>query len=160
PATPRRAHRPCRRSGAAARPFDRHSQPQRPRAEPEGGLALYRGDADAPGLAGRARHSAGHGRVEPGRIGGRVPPAFGGRRAGREDGLHHRSLVGLDPGGGHADRRRAALRRSRLTGMALIPNRTLARLRAGTMTIGFGVNHLRTAAIPQMAAAAGYDWLM
>jgi 2-keto-3-deoxy-L-rhamnonate aldolase RhmA len=43
--------------------------------------------------------------------------------------------------------------------MAIIANHALARLRAGQTAIGFGVSHLRTVAIAQMAKSAGYDWL-
>ncbi len=43
--------------------------------------------------------------------------------------------------------------------MALIPNATLAKLRAGKNAIGFGVNHLRSVAAPMMAKTAGFDWL-
>ena len=41
----------------------------------------------------------------------------------------------------------------------IIPNATLHRLRAGGVALGFGVHHLRTAAAPMLARAAGYDWL-
>ncbi len=43
--------------------------------------------------------------------------------------------------------------------MSLIPNATLAKLRAGKTAIGFGVNHSRSVATPMMAKTAGYDWL-
>jgi 2-keto-3-deoxy-L-rhamnonate aldolase RhmA len=43
--------------------------------------------------------------------------------------------------------------------MPIIPNASLARLRAGQLSIGFGVHHLRTVATPALAKAAGYDWL-
>jgi 2-keto-3-deoxy-L-rhamnonate aldolase RhmA len=43
--------------------------------------------------------------------------------------------------------------------MPIIANRTLAMLREGKTAIGFGVGHLRTAAVPLLAQAAGYDWL-
>jgi len=43
--------------------------------------------------------------------------------------------------------------------MPIIPNASLARLRAGQVSLGFGVHHLRTAATPALAKAAGYDWL-
>ena len=43
--------------------------------------------------------------------------------------------------------------------MPIIPNPSLARLRAGQVSIGFGVHHLRTVATPALAKAAGYDWL-
>jgi 2-keto-3-deoxy-L-rhamnonate aldolase RhmA len=41
----------------------------------------------------------------------------------------------------------------------IIPNVALQRLRAGDMALGFGVHHLRSAATPMLAKAAGYDWL-
>jgi 2-keto-3-deoxy-L-rhamnonate aldolase RhmA len=41
----------------------------------------------------------------------------------------------------------------------IIQNTTLRRLRAGDLALGFGVHHLRTAAVPMLAKAAGYDWL-
>ena len=40
--------------------------------------------------------------------------------------------------------------------MPIIPNPSLARLRAGQVSIGFGVHHLRTVATPALAKAAGY----
>lgn len=43
--------------------------------------------------------------------------------------------------------------------MPIFPNRTLAKLKAGELALGFGVQHLRTAATPMLAKAAGYDWL-
>jgi 2-keto-3-deoxy-L-rhamnonate aldolase RhmA len=43
--------------------------------------------------------------------------------------------------------------------MPIIPNASLARLRAGRISVGFGAHHLRTAATPALAKAAGYDWL-
>jgi 2-keto-3-deoxy-L-rhamnonate aldolase RhmA len=43
--------------------------------------------------------------------------------------------------------------------MPIIANASLARLRAGQVSIGFGVHHLRTVATPALAKAAGYDWL-
>ena len=45
------------------------------------------------------------------------------------------------------------------TPFPITPNATLHRLRAGKMALGFGVHHLRTAAVPMLAHAAGYDWL-
>ncbi len=42
---------------------------------------------------------------------------------------------------------------------AIFPNATLHRLRGGDVALGFGVHHLRTAATPMLAKAAGYDWL-
>lgn len=41
----------------------------------------------------------------------------------------------------------------------MIPNPTLARLRAGKLALGFCVYHLRTAAAAMLAKATGYDWL-
>lgn len=43
--------------------------------------------------------------------------------------------------------------------MPIIRNTSLARLRAGQLSIGFGAGALRTVATPMMAKAAGYDWL-
>jgi 2-keto-3-deoxy-L-rhamnonate aldolase RhmA len=43
--------------------------------------------------------------------------------------------------------------------MSMIPNPTLARLRAGKLALGFCVFHLRTAASAMLAQATGYDWL-
>jgi 2-keto-3-deoxy-L-rhamnonate aldolase RhmA len=43
--------------------------------------------------------------------------------------------------------------------MALIRNETLHRLRAGQLALGFAVHHLRTAATPILARAAGFHWL-
>lgn len=43
--------------------------------------------------------------------------------------------------------------------MTLIANRTLRKLAAGELALGFSLHHLRTAAAPQLAAAAGFDWL-
>ena len=43
--------------------------------------------------------------------------------------------------------------------LPIYPNATLHRLRAGQVALGFGVHHLRTAATPMLARAAGYDWL-
>jgi 2-keto-3-deoxy-L-rhamnonate aldolase RhmA len=42
--------------------------------------------------------------------------------------------------------------------MPLIENATLRKLRTGGLALGFGVHHLRTAAVG-MIAAAGHDWL-
>ena len=41
----------------------------------------------------------------------------------------------------------------------ITPNFALRRMRAGELTLGFGVHHLRTAATPMLAKAAGFDWL-
>ncbi len=43
--------------------------------------------------------------------------------------------------------------------MTLIANRTLRKLKAGELALGFSLHHLRTAAAPQLAAAIGFDWL-
>ena len=43
--------------------------------------------------------------------------------------------------------------------MTLHANHTLQAIRAGKLAIGFGVHHLRTAATPMLAHAAGFDWL-
>lgn len=43
--------------------------------------------------------------------------------------------------------------------MAIIQNTSLARLRAGQLSIGFGAGALRTVATPLFAKAAGFDWL-
>ena len=43
--------------------------------------------------------------------------------------------------------------------MPLVANGALRKMRAGELAIGFGLHHLRTAAAPQLAAAAGFDWL-
>jgi 2-keto-3-deoxy-L-rhamnonate aldolase RhmA len=43
--------------------------------------------------------------------------------------------------------------------MALTTNTTKQRLQAGKMALGFGVHHLRTVAVPVLAAATGHDWM-
>lgn len=43
--------------------------------------------------------------------------------------------------------------------MAIFENGTMARLRAGQVALGFGVQHLRSVATPLLARAAGYHWL-
>src|SRR6202165_2198888 len=43
--------------------------------------------------------------------------------------------------------------------MPLVENATIRKLRAGGLALGFGVHHLRTAAVGMIAAAAGHDWL-
>jgi 2-keto-3-deoxy-L-rhamnonate aldolase RhmA len=43
--------------------------------------------------------------------------------------------------------------------MSLTPNHALRRMRDGGVALGFGVHHLRSAATPLLAQAAGYDWL-
>jgi 2-keto-3-deoxy-L-rhamnonate aldolase RhmA len=43
--------------------------------------------------------------------------------------------------------------------MQLVENATIRKLRAGGLALGFGVHHLRTAAVGMIAAATGHDWL-
>jgi 2-keto-3-deoxy-L-rhamnonate aldolase RhmA len=43
--------------------------------------------------------------------------------------------------------------------MPLFGSDALARIRTGQLTLGLGVHHLRGAAVPLLAKAAGYDWL-
>lgn len=43
--------------------------------------------------------------------------------------------------------------------MQLLANEALERIRSGRISIGFGIHHLRGAAAPLLAKAAGYDWL-
>jgi 2-keto-3-deoxy-L-rhamnonate aldolase RhmA len=43
--------------------------------------------------------------------------------------------------------------------MQLMAHDALSRIRRGEVSIGFGVQHLRGAAAPMLAKAAGYDWL-
>jgi 2-keto-3-deoxy-L-rhamnonate aldolase RhmA len=43
--------------------------------------------------------------------------------------------------------------------MTLLAIEALQRIRSGQLTLGFGVHHLRGAAVPLLAKAAGYDWL-
>ena len=43
--------------------------------------------------------------------------------------------------------------------MALIENSARAKMRDGGLALGFGVQHLRTSALPMIAAATGHDWL-
>ena len=43
--------------------------------------------------------------------------------------------------------------------MPIIANTALRRLRADQLSIGFGVNQLRSVAAPMLAKAAGFDWL-
>jgi len=43
--------------------------------------------------------------------------------------------------------------------MPIFENQALRKLRAGGLAVGFGLHHLRTAAAPALAAAAGFDWL-
>jgi 4-hydroxy-2-oxoheptanedioate aldolase len=47
----------------------------------------------------------------------------------------------------------------RVETMPLIASTTKQRLAAGQMALGFGVHHLRTVAVPLLAAATGHDWL-
>jgi 2-keto-3-deoxy-L-rhamnonate aldolase RhmA len=43
--------------------------------------------------------------------------------------------------------------------MPLLGLETLQKIRSGALTLGFGIQHLRGAAAPLLAKAAGYDWL-
>lgn len=43
--------------------------------------------------------------------------------------------------------------------MPLVPNQTKRRMQAGDVALGFGIHHLRTAAAPVLAAAAGHHWI-
>ncbi len=43
--------------------------------------------------------------------------------------------------------------------MPIVQNTALRKMRAGEVALGFGVHHLRTAAVPALAAATGHDWL-
>jgi 4-hydroxy-2-oxoheptanedioate aldolase len=43
--------------------------------------------------------------------------------------------------------------------MSVLSIEVLQRIRSGGLTLGFGVHHLRGAAVPMLAKAAGYDWL-
>jgi len=43
--------------------------------------------------------------------------------------------------------------------MPLLGSDALKRIRAGNLTLGLGVHHLRGSAVPLLAKAAGYDWL-
>jgi 2-keto-3-deoxy-L-rhamnonate aldolase RhmA len=43
--------------------------------------------------------------------------------------------------------------------MTILAVEALQRIRSGRLTLGFGVHHLRGAAVPLLAKAAGYDWL-
>ena len=43
--------------------------------------------------------------------------------------------------------------------MTLLGSDTLKKIRAGHLSLGLGVHHLRGAAVPLIAKAAGYDWL-
>ena len=43
--------------------------------------------------------------------------------------------------------------------MSLVENKTLRKLRAGELALGFGVHAMRGSLVPLLASAAGYDWL-
>jgi 2-keto-3-deoxy-L-rhamnonate aldolase RhmA len=43
--------------------------------------------------------------------------------------------------------------------MPIVENAALAKMRAGGLALGFGVHHLRTAAVPVLAKASGHDWI-
>lgn len=43
--------------------------------------------------------------------------------------------------------------------MPLAPNHTKRRMQAGDVALGFGVHHLRSPAVPQLAGATGHHWL-
>jgi len=43
--------------------------------------------------------------------------------------------------------------------MPLLASDALQRIRSGQLTLGLGVHHLRGAAVPMLARAAGFDWL-
>ena len=43
--------------------------------------------------------------------------------------------------------------------MPVMCSDALKRIRAGEMSLGLGVHHLRGSAVPMLAKAAGYDWL-
>jgi 2-keto-3-deoxy-L-rhamnonate aldolase RhmA len=43
--------------------------------------------------------------------------------------------------------------------MKLVPNTTKRRMAAGEVALGFGVHHLRSAAVPVLAAASGHHWV-
>lgn len=43
--------------------------------------------------------------------------------------------------------------------MPLLCSDVLKRMRSGELTLGLGVHHLRGAAVPMLAKAAGFDWL-
>ena len=42
--------------------------------------------------------------------------------------------------------------------MSLVENKTLRKLRAGELALGFGVHASRGSLVPILAKAAGYDW--
>ena len=43
--------------------------------------------------------------------------------------------------------------------MSLVENKTLRKMRAGELALGFGVHAMRGSLVPLLASAAGYDWL-
>ena len=43
--------------------------------------------------------------------------------------------------------------------MALTENAAKRKMQAGGVALGFGVHHLRTAAVPMLAKASGHDWI-
>ena len=43
--------------------------------------------------------------------------------------------------------------------MSLIENAAKRKMQSGDVALGFGVHHLRTAAVPMLAKASGHDWL-
>jgi 2-keto-3-deoxy-L-rhamnonate aldolase RhmA len=43
--------------------------------------------------------------------------------------------------------------------MPVLGSEVLKKIRAGELTLGLGVHHLRGSAVPMLAKAAGYDWL-
>jgi 2-keto-3-deoxy-L-rhamnonate aldolase RhmA len=43
--------------------------------------------------------------------------------------------------------------------MPVLGSETLAKIRSGSLTLGFGVHNLRGSVVPLLAKAAGYDWL-
>jgi len=43
--------------------------------------------------------------------------------------------------------------------MSLVENKTLRKMRAGELALGFGVHAMRGSLVPTLAQAAGYDWL-
>jgi 2-keto-3-deoxy-L-rhamnonate aldolase RhmA len=43
--------------------------------------------------------------------------------------------------------------------MTLLGSDTLKKIRSGALSLGFGVHHMRGAAVPLLAKAAGFDWL-
>lgn len=43
--------------------------------------------------------------------------------------------------------------------MPIVQNTALRKMRAGEVALGFGVHHLRTAAVPALARATGHDWI-